>query len=441
MKLNFKVEGQSIICLNREVLAAEAVNFVWAAFIFDEDWTGLSKTAYFENISAGVNIAQVLSASGECKVPYEVLAQPGRLSVTVRGVSGTSGEDDYIRATVARMHPLEVKRTGTAEADNTGEVTPSLVEQVTAAASEALEIAEELSQSAQDGEFDGKSIEYSWFEAEDGSMSVLGVRQEGEVAYSKANLRGPAGFIIKDIYDSLSALNEAHPIGEEGDAYAVGTPEDNEIYIWTGSGWKSIGGLWDSIAGSNVTAMDGWTLQQGETVLGNVTGYYVQSGSFLFAWGSGGGMLQKINASVVINLPETLGNVTWATGQVSTAATTIQADSYIITAPASGLSAGHKVWITTATAAPGGQFTPNNWLNVTAFWFAAVTDAGAPETLLLSADSAGGGYTAGDNIEINSNGVISVLTTDEATQDGTRPITSGGVYNIVGNIEALLETI
>ena len=130
-------------------------------------------------------------------MPYEVLAQPGRLSVTVRGVSGTSGEDDYIRATVARMHPLEIKRTGTAEADNTGEVTPSLVEQVTAAASEALEIAEELSQSAQDGEFDGKSIEYSWFEAEDGSMSVLGVRQEGEVSYSKANLRGPAGFIIK----------------------------------------------------------------------------------------------------------------------------------------------------------------------------------------------------------------------------------------------------
>jgi len=86
MKLNFKVEGQSIICLNREVLAAEAVNFVWAAFIFDEDWMGLSKTAYFENISTGVNIAQVLSASGECKVPYEVLAQPGRLSVTVRGV-------------------------------------------------------------------------------------------------------------------------------------------------------------------------------------------------------------------------------------------------------------------------------------------------------------------------------------------------------------------
>ena len=78
---------------------------------------------------------------------------------------------------------------------------------------------------------------------------------------------------------------------------------------------------------------------------------------------------------------------------------------------------------------------------MTAFWFAAVTDAGAPETLLLSADRAGGGFSAVDNIEIISNGVISVMTTDEATQDGTRPITSGGVYNIVGNIEALLETI
>ena len=63
MKLNFKVDGQSIICLNREVLAAEAVNFVWAAFVFGEDWTGLSKTAYFENISSGVNIAQALSTS------------------------------------------------------------------------------------------------------------------------------------------------------------------------------------------------------------------------------------------------------------------------------------------------------------------------------------------------------------------------------------------
>lgn len=49
-------------------------------------------------------------------------------------------------------------------------------------------------------------------------------------------------------------------------------------------------------------------------------------------------------------------------------------------------------------------------------------------------------YTEGDNISI-INGAISVTTTDEAIEGDTRPITSGGVYNVVGNIEALLETI
>ena len=49
-------------------------------------------------------------------------------------------------------------------------------------------------------------------------------------------------------------------------------------------------------------------------------------------------------------------------------------------------------------------------------------------------------YEAGDNILIKNN-KISVITTDEAKQNNTKPITSAGVYNIVGNINALLETI
>lgn len=55
----------------------------------------------------------------------------------------------------------------------------------------------------------------------------------------------------------------------------------------------------------------------------------------------------------------------------------------------------------------------------------------------------GGGttYKAGENIEITSDGTINVLTTNEAEQDNTKPITSAGCYTIVGNIEALLKTI
>lgn len=104
------------------------------------------------------------------------------------------------------------------------------------------------------------------------------------------------------------------------------------------------------------------------------------------------------------------------------------------------MSAANKVWITTAPAAPGGQFTPSNFLNISSFWFAAITDSGTPEAMLLDVQNSSGNYTAGQNIDI-TNGVISVITTNTATEDGTRPITAGGVYNIVGNIEAILQTI
>ncbi len=56
-------------------------------------------------------------------------------------------------------------------------------------------------------------------------------------------------------------------------------------------------------------------------------------------------------------------------------------------------------------------------------------------------DDGGTFYKAGDNIEITSDGRINVLTTNEAEQDNTKPMTSAGVYTVVGNIEALLKTI
>lgn len=52
-------------------------------------------------------------------------------------------------------------------------------------------------------------------------------------------------FDVRGLYASLAALQGAHPTGAEGDAYAVGTSSDNEIYIWDvdDAGWKSVGSL------------------------------------------------------------------------------------------------------------------------------------------------------------------------------------------------------
>lgn len=54
----------------------------------------------------------------------------------------------------------------------------------------------------------------------------------------------------------------------------------------------------------------------------------------------------------------------------------------------------------------------------------------------------GAGYNIGAGLTLNTTtNTLSVNTTNIASQDNTQPITSGGVYEIIGNINAILETI
>ena len=52
-----------------------------------------------------------------------------------------------------------------------------------------------------------------------------------------------ASFSILGRYDDLEALTAAHPAGEKGDAWAVGSVEENEIFVWSDAGWESIGSM------------------------------------------------------------------------------------------------------------------------------------------------------------------------------------------------------
>ena len=47
----------------------------------------------------------------------------------------------------------------------------------------------------------------------------------------------------------------------------------------------------------------------------------------------------------------------------------------------------------------------------------------------------------GSNLKITEDGVLSVVTTNEAERDNTKPITSAGVYTQLGNIEVLLAAL
>lgn len=52
-------------------------------------------------------------------------------------------------------------------------------------------------------------------------------------------------FTIKGRFDTLGELTVAHPAGSPGDAYAVGTAEDNRIYLWSEDTqqWQDVGPL------------------------------------------------------------------------------------------------------------------------------------------------------------------------------------------------------
>ena len=62
--------------------------------------------------------------------------------------------------------------------------------------------------------------------------------------------QGPAGqdgasYTVKGLYATLSALQSAHPTGSAGDAWFVGTSEDNRVYQWDvdQAAWVNVGAL------------------------------------------------------------------------------------------------------------------------------------------------------------------------------------------------------
>ena len=64
----------------------------------------------------------------------------------------------------------------------------------------------------------------------------------------------------------------------------------------------------------------------------------------------------------------------------------------------------------------------------------AVKTTKATETTL-------GMVKVGQNLNATDDGTLSVVTTDEAENDNTKPITSKAVHTIVGNIDSLLSII
>ena len=88
-----------------------------------------------------------------------------------------------------------------------------------------------------------------------GKVSTQDVLLSGKVATLETLIgppgpRGPKGdpgdsYTVKGLYATLSALQAAHPTGSAGDAWFVGTSENNVVYQWDvdRSAWVNVGAL------------------------------------------------------------------------------------------------------------------------------------------------------------------------------------------------------
>ena len=70
-----------------------------------------------------------------------------------------------------------------------------------------------------------------------------------------------------------------------------------------------------------------------------------------------------------------------------------------------------------------------------------LANSGAVTTVPMMTEHVAGIAKVGDNLRIDAAGRLSVDTTDTVAGDNTKPITSAAVNVVVGNIEALLNTI
>lgn len=182
--LTFTVQEQEITRTDTEKVVAGSHNYVQAVFQFDEAWSGLAITAYFQIGSIRRAVANV-SSHTPITVPWEVL-RPGNLHVYVEGYDGT------VRLTAARMRrPIRVLASGRGFcAPPSGTPSKDVYEQLLDAFQASKNLVEEIYESAQNGELDGKSLEFTW----DGTS--LGVRKEGQTDYIFSNLIGESGVYV-----------------------------------------------------------------------------------------------------------------------------------------------------------------------------------------------------------------------------------------------------
>ena len=100
--IKFKVQHQIMTLVTRDKIVADSQDYLWAQFIFSDDWDDVGKVAQFKRGELFFSMA--LDENGMCKIPWEILVDEGTFEVSAFG-NNLANDSNQIITT----HPLEIR--------------------------------------------------------------------------------------------------------------------------------------------------------------------------------------------------------------------------------------------------------------------------------------------------------------------------------------------
>ena len=261
MNLEFFVKQKRITRKGTAPLVGDTAGHYTFRVEFDEEWEGLAKVVVFRN---GSHTAQVLY-TGQTLLPAQVCGR-GELYVACHGYKNLDDEAAVIR-TIRMTRPVHLLGSAPMAGDQAQPYTPTLFEQVVAAADAANRARERLLQDKAGGVFDGQAAKVTVGstrtapEDSEARVYATGTQQDLTLHFviprgsrglpgqkGDAGPQGPKGdpglgLRLLGCFSSLAELSGHVPEPDEGDAYGVGAQAPYDVYIFGSGGWVNHGPL------------------------------------------------------------------------------------------------------------------------------------------------------------------------------------------------------
>lgn len=242
------IRGRRAVLTESELLTAGSAG-PEVSFAFDRDWKGLSRTAVFRGSGEAADL--LLTDDGPVRIPPEVMAKAGaRVEV---GVYGTNASGTVVIPTI--WCRIGQARGGTEPSGNgVAEITPSLAQQVLAAASAAAEQTAELLERADSGEFIGPQ----------GPRGETGPQGEQGPSGGVSSVNGQTGDVSLSIPATYAGSPAAGGVANKAAAIPFGTVDAGSTSTAISATVDGITELRDGVCAyirnGVVSSASGWTL-------------------------------------------------------------------------------------------------------------------------------------------------------------------------------------